>query len=179
MKKTLLAMLLVTLLPGMASAGMKVKSESRPGVDLTAYSSYSWKAADPATSGLMIAEGTKLAKALEEVGDGEMAKVGLNKRPSGESELIFRYRGFARDMVGVAGGGADPNPDVNWIVGGGASSMAYKKGTLLVEAVDAESGELLWAGWASDVIEAFPKREKVARKAEKAMRKTMKEFAKK
>ena len=32
------------------------------------------------------------------------------------------------------------------------------------------------AGWATDVIEALPKREKVAKKAEKAMGKIMKEF---
>ena len=169
----LLSLLVVT--PAV-DAGMKVKSESLEGADLSSYATYSWKAADPATSGLIIAEGTKLAGRLEEIGDQALVKAGLGKKPLGESDLVIRYRGFARDMVGVGGGAGDLDSDVTWLVGSSTPPMAYKKGTLLIEALDAETEELLWAGWASDVIEALPKREKIAKKAEKAMVKIMKQF---
>jgi hypothetical protein len=79
-------------------------------------------------------------------------------------------------MVGAGGGGSDLGSDVTWLVASSSAPMIYKQGTLLIEALEAESGELLWAGWASDAIEAIPKREKVAKKAEKAMGKIMKEF---
>ena len=176
MKKTLCVLSLAVICASAAHGGMKVKSESKKGVDLSTYTTYSWKAADPSDSGLMIAEGTRIAGMLEEVGDKALAKAGLEKVPAGEAGLIFRYRGFAKEMLGAGGGAADSGADVTWLVGSSVPPTVYKEGTLLIEAVDADSGELLWAGWAKGAIEAIPKREKVAKKAEKAMAKIMQEF---
>jgi len=175
MKRLLLALPLLLLAVSPADAGMKVKSESLEGADLSSFRTYSWKAADPSSSGLMIAEGTRIAGMLEDIGDRALAKAGLQKKPAEEADLIFRYRGFAKEMVGAGGGASDLGSDVTWLVGSSAL-LVYKQGTLLIEALDAETEELLWAGWASDAIEALPKREKVAKKAEKAMGKIMKEF---
>lgn len=176
MKRLLLALSVLLVITQAADAGMKVKSESLEGADLSSYETYSWKAADPSTSGLMIAEGTRLAKKLEEIGDRALAKAGLEKKAAGEAALVIRYRGFAKEMVGAGGGASDLGSDVTWLVGSSPPPMVYKQGTLLVEALDAETEELLWAGWAQGAIEAIPKREKVAKKAEKAMAKIMKEF---
>ena len=178
MKRVLIGCSLL-LLAAVAHGGMKVKSEGAKGVDLPGYSTYSWRAADPASSGLMVAEGTRIARILEEVGDKTLAKAGLEKRPADEAGLIFRYRAFSREKVGAGGGATDLGSDVTWLVGSTAPAMVYKEGTLLIEAIDAESGELLWAGWAKDAVEAIPKREKLAKKAEKAMAKIMREFLQK
>jgi hypothetical protein len=175
MHKFLIAIAAAVVLTPPAMAGMKVGSESREGADLSTYETYSWQAADPASSGLLVAEGTRLAGALEEIGDKALARKGRRRTVDDEGSLIIRYRGFAKEMVGTYGAAYAP-PDVTWIVGSSAPPMVYKQGTLLVEALDAESGELLWAGWASDALEAFPNREKIARKAEKAMAKIMKKF---
>jgi hypothetical protein len=175
----MLIMCSLLLLSVAAHAGMKVKSESAKGADLSSFTTYTWRAADPATSGLMIAEGTRIAGIIEEVGDKALAKAGLEKRSVEEAGLIFRYRAFAKEMIGAGGGAADLGSDVTWLVGSPAPPTVYKQGTLLIEALDAKSGDLLWAGWAQGAIEAIPKREKVAKKAEKAMSKIMKEFVKK
>ena len=96
MKKTMIGLALFALMSAAASAGMKVKSESAKGADLSGYTSYVWKAADPSTSGLMIAEGTRIAGKIEEVGDRALAKAGLEKKASDEAGLVIRYRGFSR-----------------------------------------------------------------------------------
>jgi hypothetical protein len=171
----MIAVTAVLALAAPATAGMKVKSELRDGVDLSSYETYTWKAADPASSGLLLSEGSRLAGVLEEIGDEALAKKGHTRAGVGGGSLVIRYRGFAKEMVGTYGAAYAP-PDVTWIVGSSAPPMVYKQGTLLVEALEAETGELLWAGWASDALESFPDREKLARKAEKAMTKIMKKF---
>ena len=174
--KRLLIVCSLIVLAGPAHAGMKVKSETAKGADLSGYSTYAWRAANPADSGMLIAEGTRIAGILEAVGDKALSKAGLEKKSAEEAGLIFRYRGFSKEKVGVGGGPGDLGSEVTWLVGSTAPAMVYKEGTLLIEALDAESGELLWAGWAKDAIEAIPKREKMAKKADKAMRKIMQEF---
>lgn len=178
MKRLIIVLVLLALLPGAAQAGMKVRSENLEDFDPSAYSSYCWKAADPATSGLVLAEGAMMAKKLEEIGDRTLAKAGLEKKPAGEAELIMRYRGFSRDKVGVGAGAGDFASDTTWLVGYGPPPTVYKEGTVLIEAIDPESEELLWAGWATDALEAFPRRDTVIKKVEKAAVKIMKKFPK-
>jgi len=163
-----------------ASAGMKVTSRSWGDANLAGYESYSWLAADGADTGALIARGTRLAAKLEATGDPILIKAGLAKGAGDGARLIFRYRGLAADMLEIEGVTKKISDHVTWVGDPNAHSMtSYRKGALLVEVLDAETDELLWAGWATDVIELIPDPQKLAKKAEKAMTKILKQFPEK
>jgi hypothetical protein len=161
-----------------ARAGMKVHSRSWGDTNLARYEFYGWLAADEKDSGALIAKGTRLAAKLEATGDRILIKVGLAKGAGEGPRLVFRYRGLAADMLHIEGVTKEISDHVTWIGDPNAHSMtSYKKGALLVEVLDAETDELLWAGWAVDVIELIPDPQKLAKKAEKAMTKILKQFS--
>jgi hypothetical protein len=160
-----------------AVAGMKVTSKSWDRASLASYETYTWHAADSADSGALIAEGTKLAARLESIGDQILSKAGLEKNSGSESGLVFRYRGLAADVLEIEGTTKKISDHATWVGDPTAHSMtSYKKGALLIEVLDAETDELLWAGWAVDVVDLIPDRQKLAKKAEKAMAKIIKLF---
>lgn len=163
----------------LARAGMKVHSKSWGDAALAEYDSYSWLAADEADSGAVIAKGTRLAGKLEVVGDAILIKAGFSKGTGEGRRLVFRYRGLAADMLDIEGVTKEISEHVTWVGDPNAHSMtSYRKGALMVEALDAETDELLWAGWAVDLIELIPDRQKLAKKAEKAMAKILKQLPK-
>ena len=180
MKQITLYCCFLLLLSAAAGAGMKVQSRSWGDTDLASYESYSWLAADEKDSGAVIAKGTRLAAKLEAIGDSILVGAGLAKGAGDGPRLVFRYRGLAADMLSIEGATKEISDHVTWVGDPNAHSMtSYRKGALLVEALDAETEELLWAGWAVDVIELIPDPQKLAKKAEKAMTKILKEFPKK
>jgi len=177
MKRVTIATCTLILVATSASAGMKVKARSLGEADLAEYQSYTWLAVDEEASGAMIARGTYLAASLEAIGDSILGEAGLSKGAEEGPKLIFRYRGLATDMLDITGTNREISDHVTWTGDPGAHSMtSFKKGTLLVEAIDADTEELLWAGWAVDMVELFPDRLKLAKKAEKAMGKILKKF---
>lgn len=177
MKRLAVFCCVVLLAPVTASAGMKVESRTWDAVNLARYGTYTWRPADDAKTGALIAEGTKLAATLEAIGDQILAKAGLAKSSDGEPGLVMRYRGMSADMLSIEGTTWEISDHVSWIGDPNAHSMTtYRKGALLVEVLDPETEDLLWAGWAIDVLELIPDRKKVAKKAEKAMTKILKEF---
>jgi hypothetical protein len=77
-----------------------------------------------------------------------------------------------QDIGGVK---KDMGGGVTWVGDVGAHGVtAYRQGTLIIELVDAESEERIWAGWASDALPAVPDADKVGKKAEKALKKILK-----
>lgn len=177
MKRFAIYCCIFSLSAASAGAGMKVNSKSWGDASLTNYESYSWLAADEKDSGALIAKGTRLAAKLEAVGDPILVKAGLAKGAGDGPRLVLRYRGLAADMLDIEGVTKEISDHVTWVGDPNEHSMtSYRKGALLVEALDAESEELLWAGWAVDVIELIPDPQKLAKKAEKAMTKILKKF---
>ena len=177
MKRFAVQCCLLCLIAASANAGMKVKSRSWDRAGLARYETYTWRAANEADSGALIAKGTELATRLEAIGDQILARAGLEKSSRGGSGLVFRYRGLAADFLEIEGTTKEISDHVTWAGDPNAHSMiSYSKGALLVEVLDAESDELLWAGWAVDVVELIPDPRKVAKKAEKAMVKILKQF---
>ncbi len=177
MKRFAVFCCIVLLTPVAASAGMKVEARTWDGAGLARYGTYTWRPADDAKTGALIAEGTKLAATLEAIGDQILAKAGLKQSADDKPSLVFRYRGMAADMLSIQGITREISDHVSWIGDPNAHSMtSYRKGALLVEVLDPETDDLLWAGWAVDVLELIPDQKKIAKKAEKAMAKILRKF---
>jgi hypothetical protein len=178
MKRFLIVCPIFLLTAAIAMAGMKVKTERWQGADLSSYETYTWRTGHDAGSGHALAEGSRLSARLQEIGDELLAEHGLERSPDEESDLWIRYTGVAEEMLQIEGTERDLG-GISWVGDPHAHSMmSYKRGTLLVEIIDAESEKVIWAGWATDVIPSLPDPEKVGKKAEKAMRKILKELPK-
>lgn len=167
----LLAGILLAM-PGAAAPSMKVTSKTTAGADLSSYATYSWLPAAAEDSGPLVAAGTTLAAVIEEVGDRELAKLGMEKAPAGEAQIVLRYQGIGRDIVRPGAGKAGIDPNMAWIASDG-QSPSVQEGSLVIEAVDAKTDEVLWLGWATDIIEVPPKRSKIERKASRATRRIL------
>jgi hypothetical protein len=176
MKRFLIFCSLFLLTAAISLAGMKVKTERWEGAELSAYQSYSWRTGHDADSGHPLAEGSRLSARLQEIGDELLAEHGLGRSLDEESDLWVRCTGVAEEMLQIEGTERDLG-GISWVGDPHAHSMvSYRRGTLLVEIVDAESEKVIWAGWATDVVPSLPDPEKVGKKAEKAMRKILKQL---
>ena len=159
------------------TAGMKVGSKSYAGADLSAYATYEWSTDQEADSGHPLAEGSALDRRLQGVARNLLAKRGLAPVPDGEPDLWIRCFAIAQEMQEIGGVKRDMGGGVAWIGDPGAHGVtAYRQGTLIIELVDAETEEPLWAGWASDAVPTVPDPAKVGKKAEKALKKIFKQL---
>jgi len=159
-----------------AVAGMRVKSLSMPGVELGRYATYAWDSNHDPDSGSFMAEGSSTAKRMERLGNPMLAERGLSEVASGEPDLWIRYTALSVGNVSMARN-AGEGSDVNWILEPMTfHDVSYRLGTLLLEFVDAESDQLVWAGWASDVMPDADKL--IEKKIDKAIQKILKKLPK-
>jgi hypothetical protein len=159
------------------SAGMKADSKSYAEMDLSAYASYEWSTDQEADSGHPLAGGSPLDRRLQEIARGILAGRGLAPSSDGEPDLRIKCIAISKEVQNISGVKKDMGGGVTWVGDVGAHGVtAYRQGTLIIELVDAESEERLWAGWASDALPAVPDPAKVGKKAEKALKKILKQL---
>jgi hypothetical protein len=144
MKRRLIYCLLLLAGGGVCWAGMKVDAKSYAEMDLSAYSTYEWSTDQEADSGHPLSAGSPLDRRLQEIARTVLAGSGLEPAVDGEPDLLIHCIAISKEVQDI------------------------------VELVDAESEERLWAGWASDALPAVPDPEKVGKKAEKALKKILK-----
>jgi len=162
------------LMAGTVHAGMKVRSWSPPGVNVAGYTSYQWSSNHDADSGSFMAQGSSTAMRMERLANGGLTERGYVESSSGEPDLWIRYTALSTGNISAAKNRGEGG-DVNWILEPMSfHDTSYRAGTLLLEFVDAETDELVWAGWASDVI---PEGDQVIRKKiDKAITKIIKQL---
>ena len=159
------------------SAGMKADSKSYAAADLSAYATYEWSTDQEADSGHPLAEGSTLDRRLQQLARDLLAGRGLAPVADGEPDLWIRCYAIAKEMQDIGGVKKDMGGGVTWVGDVVAHGVtAYRQGTLSIELVDAQSEELLWAGWASDVLPVVPDPAKIGKKAEKALKKILKQL---
>ena len=175
MKRRLIYCLLLLAGGGVCWAGMKVDAKSYAEMDLSAYSTYEWSTDQEADSGHPLSAGSPLDRRLQEIARTALAGSGLEPAVDGEPDLLIHCIAISKEVQDIGGVKKDMGGGVTWVGDVGAHGVtAYRQGTLIIELVDAESEERLWAGWASDALPAVPDPEKVGKKAEKALKKILK-----
>ena len=156
-------------------AGMKVDSKSYAAMDLAAYDTYAWSTDQEADTGHPLSAGSPLDLRLQEIARDLLAKRGLAPVSDDEPDLRIRCIGISKEMQDIGGVKKDMGGGVTWVGDFGAHGVtSYRQGTLIIELVNAESEERLWAGWASDALPAVPDPDKVGKKAEKALKRILK-----
>ena len=154
---------------------MKVKTKKSRERDLSDYTTYAWVSHHEPESNHILAAGSPAAERLESIADPILAKYGLRLASDGP-ELLIRYTGVSREMVSVEGTTRDFGA-ATWVGDPNAHAVLTERiGTLLLEFVEAEEEQLVWAGWANDTIDTVPNSAKVAKKIEKATKKILKEL---
>ena len=142
-----------------ATAALKVKARAFPGPAVSSYETYGWKSNQDNPDALL-GEGASMASGMEALGDEILAARGFS--PADEPDLWIRYTALSHGDLQVADPNVEEPDDVRWVADpSGHFTVSYRKGTLLLEFVDAETEKLVWAGWASDVV---PADERVIRK---------------
>ena len=163
------------LVAAVCSAGMRVDSKSYAEMDLAGYDTYDWSTDQEADSGHPLAHGSPLDLRLQGIARDLLSKRGLAPSGEGQPDLLIRCIAISKEMQDIGGVKKDMGGGVTWVGDVGAHGVtSYRQGTLIIELVDAESEERLWAGWASDALPAVPDPDKVGKKAEKALKKILK-----
>ncbi len=177
MKRWLTYCLLLVAATTVCWAGMKADSKSYAEMDLSAYATYEWSTDQEADSGHPLAGGSPLDRRLQEIARGILAGHGLAPSSDGEPDLRIKCIGIAKEVQNISGVKKDMGGGVTWVGDVGAHGViAYRQGTLIIELVDASTEKRLWAGWASDALPAVPDPARVGKKAEKALKKILKQL---
>ena len=177
MKRLTIFCCLFAATAAICTAGMKVKTKTGRGPDLASYETYAWKSQHDPESEHILAAGSPSARILESIADPLLSQHGLTLAETDEPQLLVRYTGVSREMLNIEGTTRDLGGGATWIGDPNAHSMTLQReGTLLLEIVDAKTEKLVWAGWATDAVDAVPNPVKITKKIEKATKKILKEL---
>jgi hypothetical protein len=163
MKRLRLLPALLLLLPGLAVLAEE-KVDFATDVDFASYQTYEWREGVPARSGLM-------QRILQDHVESELQQKGL--RPAGEMMpdlLVYTYvRVEAGNQVDISA--VEYKTDFSdWKTPGEVDLGGVNVGTIIVDLVDAESGELAWRGVATETpAHKTKKNDKIIRKAMKRL----------
>lgn len=156
---------IAVLVSSVAASGQKVKVDYDKSVGFEKFKTYTWGDLNPARLPLLR---LNVMGAIDE----QLAAKGLVKVEKG-ADLMVTYAG---DMMGEANqqvsppsypGYSGPPPAINstmW-TGAGAvgTAVAYPKGTLIVEVMDAHSGKIAWRGVGNVKLDIEKKRDSLER----------------
>lgn len=171
----LLAALLLSALP---AAALDTGSEHDPGADFSTYRTYDW---EPVSStarppGHPLATGNPLDREIRSAVEARLAKKGLERVTTGGADLLLRYDAALEEGLEVSGSEYRADAGgvrVTWAWEGGEEARVFSRGTLVLQMIDADSREVVWVGWASDVA-ADP--DALRRKVDRAAKKILKSY---
>jgi len=167
---------LALMVAGSVQAGMKVGEKEVAGVTLADYATYSWVSNHEPDSGSFLAAESSTARWMESLGDKVLAGRGFSEASREEAAVHLRYTALSTGNLKIAQGRTE-HADVNWVIDPHAhASIDYREGALVIEALDAKTGELVWAGWAADAISMDER--KLTKTLEKAINKILKQVSK-
>lgn len=136
------------------AAGAKrpeVESRIDPEADLSGDATYSWRRGeDLPDDGGPLAPGSAFERKLRKAGDRALSAKGYERAPGDEPDLWIVYHVIPRDRMYIEGEGYKVG---RWLKIGTAETTyrSFLEGTLVLDVVDAESNELIWTGWSSDL----------------------------
>lgn len=153
-------LLLLLLLAGCAGSPT-IRSTPGPDFEITSYSSYHLQPIDEAEGpdpGFLLRNGATIRSGIERA----MAQRGLAAADEAEADLLISARVRVTERLanssgprigfGVSSGGYGSGVGTSIGVSSGGSARTESTGTLSIELVERESGELVWVGWAEERV---------------------------
>ena len=152
-----IGLLAAALLAGCAATmpSMEIRSDRNPAANFAAYATYAWST-PPLQAPAWPAQDDRVSFDWQVRGlvDQQMAHLGYTSVPAGQSDLLLDYGVRTQDesMNDTWGSYAKYRAEGGTQAAGTAWVMGYERGTLIVEATDARSRQLVWFGQASAVV---------------------------
>lgn len=156
------------------SAANAPEIRTMAGADFSPYVSYAWAPKKDMPDGHPLTNGSDLDVEIKSAADRELMGSGYQRTgPDGDPSLMINYVWIDADRLEVSGTTIGSG-SVKWI-GDPATheSRSYREGTLVFEAVDTKSQEMVWSGWITELASTS---EKLESKAPKATSKIFRHF---
>jgi hypothetical protein len=150
-------LLAATLLAGCAATmpSMEIRSDRNPAGNFAAYATYAWTT-PPMQAPAWSAHDDRVSFDWQVRGlvDQQMARLGYASVPAGQSDLLLGYgvRTEEESMNDTWGSYAMYRAEGGTQSAGTAWVMGYERGTLVIDATDARTRQLVWFGQASAVV---------------------------
>lgn len=165
---------LVLGLAATAVAAMEIEVTRAPDFDFGAVATYGWRLPER-DEDHPLSEGGRYDVRVREVVDRELLARGLVRVEDDTPDVWLTWDGVAHPGYKLEGVHVDLGP-ITWIgVPGTHEAYGYERGILAVGAVDPASGEMVWRGLATDIVD-LGRTDKVLRKIETAARRLMDHF---
>jgi hypothetical protein len=125
-----------------ACAPLVVTSYLQTGADMSRYRTYAWASNEGRTTGdARLDNNPFFDRATREAIDAALARHALTLTPT-DPHLLFHYHVSIKQQLDLAG------TDSTYLTCEGCSPTVFEAGTLVIDAVDARTNQLLWRGWA-------------------------------
>jgi Domain of unknown function (DUF4136) len=154
---TLILLVFFLLFPACAvpSLVVKINTSQDQQAKFAQYRTYNWYAPSPAAPGGP-ADYTNLAAHLRKAVEEEIAKKGLQKTTD-KPQVLLAYdvslpRAAGQGLAGQLGLRQDYG---HANIANFQAVNAYPPGTILIDVIDASTRQLIWRGWAEEVLENY------------------------
>lgn len=166
-----LVLLLATAAP---AAAMEVGHKQDAAYDFSALHTFDWL---PRSDASPVRPGGEVDRQIRAAVEERLAKKGFEPARQGGADFLLHYDAGLQERVDVSGAErhlhAGDGPRVTFAWEEGEQARIYSEGSLVIEVVDAETREVVWAGWATDVAK---EPDRLRKRVDKAVKKILKPF---
>jgi hypothetical protein len=140
----LLGILLGIVCGGCSS--LRVATDYDHAIDFTKYHTYRWAPTRVAESESLRADHSLLEARIKRAVDRELAARGFERRSEGPTDLIVVFYASRQHRVEVYPSYGYPR---HWRT---AHAYHYREGTIVLDFVDTRLDQMVWRGWATEVL---------------------------
>jgi len=176
-------LLMVGSLIATGCAGVRVSQDYDPETDFSALQRYAWQTDSQEQNGSPLADNPLLQQRIHEAVEQTLAARGFRQVSRSEADFLVRHRYQVRQKVGsenvrtgigIGTGGSGTFGGIGISTGGGVRE--YSEGTLVIDVVDADTGELLWRGMGSREVFTHADPRKTTRAVNETVAKILAQF---
>jgi hypothetical protein len=179
----LLPLLIAALAVAMGCTGVRVSQDYDPEADFARLQGYAWQTDKDTTNGNPLADNPLLQERIRNAVEQTLAAKGFRQVARGEADFLVKHRYQVRQKVGsenvrtgigIGTGGSGTFGGIGVSTGGGVRE--YNEGTLVIDIIDAGTGELLWRGMGSREVFTHSDPEKTTRAVNETVAKILQPF---
>jgi hypothetical protein len=158
-----LSLALAALLAAPATAG-RYETDHDADADFSAYDSFAWQETEPTSGEEALTRSDLIVKRMRSAVVRQLRAKGLAEVAEEDASLLVEFHVLSRDRL-------EFEDDHGYYRSRDVHVRNYSAGTAVIDLVDAGSGELVWRGWARDLVrDGKLKASKIERAVEKLFR---------
>lgn len=154
---------------------LSVTTDFDPKADFSRAKTYDWEWGKQKQTGDPRIDNAILDKRIRHIVDEELKARGYAQDTSGAATYLVGYHAAIRNELSVTHVNDYYGYQSAW-QGSYVDVDAYEKGSIILDIVDARSGELIWRGWAEDTVEEGRSPEKSEANIRNAVKKMLERF---